>query len=234
MSREEKREGGLYYTIVQGSFRVKVDKDNPDAVRRDWTSADGKKSGTKYERVINALFGKIETIEFKEGDFGMQMMVKLDKNEDGDTPIIALSTASREGEDLMKKLPRVDLEREVRLRPFSFEGDGGEEVKGMEVMQADDAGNFTVKITNHFRGKIEKEVKGKMTEVWDNINGYPNPDWDADYTKDEWKIYFMQARQFLIKNTQERIIPKLGLSNTGTKKPKVLTNGEVDPDEIPF
>ena len=61
MSREEIREKNLYYTIVGGSFRVQVPQDHPNAVRRDWTSTDGK-SGTKYERVVDTLIGYIDDI----------------------------------------------------------------------------------------------------------------------------------------------------------------------------
>lgn len=226
MSREEIREKALYYTIVQGSFRTQVDKDDPDAVRRDWTSADGKKSGTKYERVVNALFGKIEDVSFKDGDYGMQIFIKLDPNEDGISPIIALATASREAEDFMKKLPNINLSQEVRLRPFNFEGEGGDEVRGMEIMQQDGDGNFNVKITNFFRD-TEKKV---------NINGFPNPEGE-DLSKDEWKIYFMQARQFLIKYTKDKIAPKFQdaayvRKNEVKRLPE--TAEEINPDDIPF
>jgi hypothetical protein len=200
MSREEIREKQLYYTIVAGSFRVQVPQDSPDAVRRDWKSADGTKSGTKYERVVNALFGFISDIQFRDGDFGMQMFVTLDENEDGEKPVIALATQSRECEDLMKKLPNINLSKEVRLRPFNFEGSEGDEVRGMEVMQQDEEEKFKVKITNFFRD-VEKKV---------NINGYPNPDGETEeYSKDDWKIYFLSARKFLINYTKEKIAPKL-------------------------
>ena len=45
MSREEISQPKKYYTIVQGTFRTQVPQDHPEAYRRDWTSADGKKSG---------------------------------------------------------------------------------------------------------------------------------------------------------------------------------------------
>lgn len=96
--REEIRENNQYYTIVGGSFRVQVDKDDPKAVRRDWTSADGTKSGTKYERIVNALVGYIEDIQFRDSDYGLQRYIALDKSADGSMPVIALSTASREAE----------------------------------------------------------------------------------------------------------------------------------------
>src|SRR5262245_26895782 len=121
MSREEVREKNLYYTIVSGTFRVQVPEDHPEAVRREWKSADGKSSGVKFERVINSMIGYIEDVQFRDSEYGMQIYVMLDENSEGEKPVIALNTASREAEDLMKKLPNVNFSKEVRLRPFSFE-----------------------------------------------------------------------------------------------------------------
>lgn len=194
MAREEIRENNQYYTIIGGTFRIQVSKDDPSAVRRDWTSADGSSSGTKYERIVSALVGYIEDIQFRDGEYGMQVYIMLDENADGSKPVIALSTASREGEDFLKKLPNINLLKEVRLRPFNFEGDRGDEVRGMEVTQQDGEGKYTVKATNYFRDAEKKE----------NVNGYPNPEGDTDeYSKDDWKLYFLQARKFLVNYTKE-------------------------------
>lgn len=162
MAREEIKENNQYYTIIGGTFRIQVRQDDPTAVRRDWTSADGTKSGTKYERIVSALVGHIEDIQFRDGEYGMQLYVMLNENEDGSKPVIALQTASREAEDFLKKLPAINLLKEVRLRPFNFEGDSGDEVRGMEVTQEDAEGKFTVKVANYFRDVEKKE----------NINGY--------------------------------------------------------------
>jgi hypothetical protein len=215
MSREELREKNLYYTIIGGTFRTQVDKDDPTAVRRDWVSADGSKSGTKYERIVKALYGYIEDIQFRDSEYGLQCYVMLDTNADGFKPVITLSTASRETEDFLRKLPNINLLEEVQLRPFDFEGDSGE-VRGISVMQADATnGEFNIKITNYFRDQEKKE----------NINGFPTPEGDIDgYTKDDWKLYFLQARKFLVNYTKEVIQAKVAqaLIDRGTAVPKSL------------
>ena len=48
MSKEGIVNRGTFYTIISGSFRAKVSQDDPRAIRRDWTSPDGKEKGTKY------------------------------------------------------------------------------------------------------------------------------------------------------------------------------------------
>ena len=194
MSHEEIREKNLFYSVIGGSFRVQVSADHPEAVRRDWTSADGSKSGTKYERIIKSLVGHIEDIQFRDGEYGMQIMVALDPNADGWKPVIALPTGSREAEDLMRKLPGVDFTKEVKLRPFNFEGNDGE-VRGMEILQSDGT-DFTIKVKNFFRDAEKKE----------NINGFPNPEGDtSSYSKDDWKLYFLQARKFLVSYTRDKV-----------------------------
>ena len=102
MAREEIRENNQYYTIIGGTFRIQVRQDDPSAVRREWTSADGTRSGTKHERIVSALVGYIEDIQFRDGEYGMQLYVMLNENEDGSKPVIALQTASREAEDFLK------------------------------------------------------------------------------------------------------------------------------------
>jgi hypothetical protein len=125
----------------------------------------------------------------------MQIMVALDPNPDGWKPVVALSTSSREAEDLMKKLPGIDFKKEVKLRPFNFEGTGGDEVRGIEVLQSDGT-DFTIKIKNFFRDAEKKE----------NINGFPNPEGDTtSYSKDDWKLYFLLARKFLVAYTRDKV-----------------------------
>jgi hypothetical protein len=199
MSREHIEQPKKYYTVIGGSFRVQVPKDDPAAIMREWKSADGKSSGVKYERIVSALFGFIQDVSFFDGDYGMQITIKLDFNDKQEQPVIALNAASREGEDFLKKLPSIDLTKEVKLRPYNFTGEGGDEVRAMDIRQPDNLGDFKVKITNFFRDDVKKE----------NINGFPNPDGDvSEYSKDDWKIHFLSARKFLINYTRTNICPK--------------------------
>ena len=236
MSKEIIFKRGLWFNIIDGTFRVQVSQDHPDAVRRDWKSTDGKSSGTKYERIINALFGFIREVSFQEGEYGTQILVKLDENEDGETPIVALGTGTREGEDFLKKLPNIDLSKEVRLRPFSFTGEANDEVRGMEIMQQDEDGNFKVKITNFFIEQM-KQADGSFKRVMKN--GYPEPEGDTDmYSKDDWKIYFLSARKFIIAYAKENVLPKFGAQRPPQSLEEQMERQEIkdetDYSQIPF
>lgn len=241
--REEIREPSVYYTIVGGTFRAQVSEGDPNAVRREWESTDKKRSGVKYERIINAIIGYITKIQFFDSEYGMQLVISLDKDDNGKTPKIALQAASREGESFMKRLPNIDFKKEVKLRPFSFtDQQDGEEVRGMDVTQADELGEFTVKIKNFFRDEEAKK----------NINGFPDPEGNTEeYSKDDWKMYFLQCRKFLITYTKEQVIPRIPYFDSETVgrptaaearaavtkdmpgAPEYPTE-EINPDDIPF
>lgn len=239
--REEVVNRGRYYYVIDGTFRTRVDEDAPGAIRRDWKSADGKTSGTKYERHLKAIFGRISDIQFNDGDYGININIHLEQGEDEEMPgIITLGAASREGEDFLKKIPTADLNKEIRFRPFAFIGDSQEEVRGLEMTQQGETEQFDVKMTNHFRD-TEKKV---------NINGLPNPEKENDkMDKDDWKIYFLQVRKFLINYTKEHVLPKFqqgAAQATPTDAVEALGNAvapktvldekkdEINPDDIPF
>ncbi len=218
MSREQVVKRGLYFSIIDGSFRTRVPQDHPECQPREWTSTDGKTTKMIYERKVDYLFGFIKDIQFNDGEFGMNINVTLDENEDGQSPIISVGTATREGEDLMKKLPNLDLSKEVRFRPFNFTGSENEEVRGMELMQQDENGEFKVKITNFFSSK-EKQNDGSYKYSY--LNGFPAPEGDTDsYSKDDWKIYFLTARKFLINYTKNEVAPRIGVADQVQTAPK--------------
>jgi hypothetical protein len=110
---------------------------------------------------------------------------------------------------MMKKLLAVNMDLPVKLVPYSFIDDKGKTRKGMSVYQ-----NFYIDELGKPQGdKIKsyfQEGEGKETK---NINGYPDaPKAKAGKTisTDEWKMYFMQARLFMI----EKITETLKLEDT--------------------
>jgi hypothetical protein len=228
MAREEVRDPSTYYSIIDGTFRTQVDQNDPYAVRREWKATDGK-TGVKFERVVTALIGFITDISFFEGEYGQQIIISLDKGADGKTPKIALNTASREAEGFMKRLPAIDLAKEVRLRPYSFtDQSDGDEVRGIEVNQEDENGDFKRKIGDFFRDPETKAF----------LNGFPAPEGDTtDYTKDHWKLYFTKTRIFLADYTKQNIIPKIAVTEhpQGTSQVEAAAPaGEPNPNDIPF
>lgn len=229
MSKEEVSRKGTYYQVIDGSFRTKVSEDYPDAVKREYETKDGGK-GVKFERIVNALFGRIVDVSFYEGDYGKNLIITLDENEEtGLSPIISLSVATNYGEDMLKKLPNINLKEDVRIRPYAFTPeDKDKEIRGIEITHRDLDGKFTKKVPSFFYN-AEKKVA---------LNGYPTPEGDTKkYSNEDWKIFYLQARKFLVKYTEEHILPNFAAKTEGKSFQEIAdeaTAGAPDPADIPF
>lgn len=218
MSKEEiNKPTGTYYSVIDGTFRTGVDASHPDAITREWSTPDGK-SGVKTERIVHALFGRIEGLELRDGDYGKNLNITLDPDEDGVPVIISLSVSSRYGEDVLKKLPNVELDEEVRFRPFSFKGKDDKDVRGIEITHKDEEGKFTRKVVNFFW-----DYTGEKT-----INGYPEPD---EEDKKDWPFFYKKANKFLIKYLEEKVLPRF---SGETKKDTVEYPEDLKAEDIPF
>lgn len=186
--------------LADGKLHMTVPEGTEGAVKREYETSD-KVAGFKWELTFDKLIGVITQIFFFEGNFGNTLHVVFD-----DEIELSLNVASPYAEDFMKKLPNIDLGASVIIKPYSFEDDKtGKPRKGLSIIQND------VKITNHFYD----------AEARENVNGYPEPKGNTKkYKTDDWKLYFMMARKFLVENTEKYV----------TKKSEV---GEVSESEAP-
>lgn len=182
---------GIFANVLaDGKIHVTVPEGTEGAIVRKYKTTDGLE-GSKTELVYSELIGKITKINFFEGNFGRQLQVTV---EDGDQEpvVLCLGTSSNYGEDMMKKLINVDLEKKVKIVPYSFT-DGGKSKKGITIWQKNEA-DEAVKIENYFYDPINKV----------NINGYPEPKkLKKPLSKDQWKLYFGEVREFLVEKITE-------------------------------
>lgn len=211
---EYTKQQATYYSVLSdGKFHTTVTESTPGAVKREYETKDGKK-GSKWELLAQAISGKITNLSLYEGDYGKYLQISL-----GDV-VISLSTASNFGEDFMKKLPNIDLDKEVKLAPYSFEDEETKRVKkGITIYQDGK--------------KIQDYYHVKEGEKYVEANGYPKiPAKSKDWDTDDWKMFFMQARKFLIgeveKNKLFNAIKTEG--STGIDYP----TDSIKPDDIPF
>jgi hypothetical protein len=111
-------------------------------------------------------------------------------------------------------------------------------------MQEDESGEFALKVTNYFW-----DEEGKKP-----AHGFPIPEGNRDdYTKDDWKIFFLQVRKFLINYTRANMEEKIGQAvydrkmahresddlAAETAEAKLndevrYDQGEIPPGEVPF
>ncbi len=171
--------------LSDGTLRMSVPEGTEGAIKREYETSDGK-TGTKNELVFSEISGFLTKVSFFEGSFGKLLHLTIKDNEE--EYVLSVGTESNFGEDLMKKLPAIDLEEMLTITPYSFEDDKGKKKRGVTIKQKDK------KIENFY---YDKETKK-------NKFGYPNPKITKKMDKDKWKLHFMEARMFLIEDITKR------------------------------
>jgi hypothetical protein len=174
--------------ISDGSIRVRVDENTPGAVKREFETPKGEK-GEKWEKVYQSLSGLINSLEIKDTDYGQVINLEVDGI------VLSLNSDGSYAQDLMKKLPNVNLDEPLEITPYSFTGDSGRPMRGITIMQG---GN---KIKSHF---------------WDDenqtsINGIPtvSKEESQGYKKDDWKVFFIGVKKFLVNYTLKNVKPNI-------------------------
>ena len=90
---------------------------------------------------------------------------------------------------MMKKLPNINLDLPVKIVPYSFDDDKGKKKRGLTIYQNEQ------KVSNFYYDTETKEV----------ANGYPKVKMGKKkWSTDDWKLYFLNARVFLINDISER------------------------------
>ena len=183
-----------YFQVgANGDIRLTVPEGTAGAVRREYEDRETKELKHKFELIYSFIDGMVGDITIMQGKFGDNLIIPLKDVVSGETLYLALGVTSSYGEDFLKKMPSIDHSKPVVITPFSFTSDKGRLIKGVDVKQNGE------KVKNFFRGKKE----GSDTE--ENINGLPNPEGDTKgYSKDDWKIYFLTVRKFLINYNKEK------------------------------
>lgn len=191
----DKTEEKVFASILaDGKIHVSVPEGTEGAVTRDYETSDGT-TGKKTELVYNDVVGQITDVAFFEGNYGRNIQVTI--CDGAEKPVsLSLSTASNYGEDLMKKILNVDLTKYVKIVPYSFTDEKGKGRKGVTIWQKNDKTGENEKVKNYFYDEKKKV----------NVNGYPEPKkgkGGKPLTKDQWKIYFAEVREFMIEKITE-------------------------------
>lgn len=205
----------VFYQIFDQKLRTRVPENHPDAIPRI-----NKKGVQVHERESFALFGKIENVQLKDSDFGKQLEIMLDKNDDGKNPILTVGVESKNGRDILKSLPAVNFDKDVRILPYRYIPEGTtEERTGISIAQQDNEGKFTKKIVNFFFNPETKEY----------LHKYPTIDWNKATEADK-KIYKIQRDQFLQDYLQEHVISRFAAK----RESSIEHPDDINPEDIPF
>lgn len=213
------REDKLYVSVLSdGKLHMTVPEGTVGAVKREYETSDGK-SGYKWEQVFTELSGIISGVSFFDGDFGKSIQIVItDGNEK--PVVLSLATASNYGEDMMKKLLSIDINKPVKIIPYNFEDSNKKSKKGITIYQDGQ------KVKNYFYDDVSKM----------NTNGFPEPT-SKTLSKEEWKMYFLQIRIFLINKITEHfgILNSKNNSNSDSNSDlEILVNEFKEDDDVPF
>lgn len=179
---------GTYLSIAGGYiWNRKADVSDPDYATQKYTKADkteGERAGAQY----GDFSGLITGIEFKtHPEYGESLNVTMSAGEE--IYVVSISTNNRYSQDFMKALLKVDLEKELYMKPYDFVDKTGRRANGIVFRQNgekislrnDDAPSHesewfktndrkTVKrffedLTDWFVAEVEEKVISQMSEA---------------------------------------------------------------------
>jgi len=174
-----------YYKPKGSEFLERVESNTPGAVRIEYQLRDGT-AGHYFACKKEYLRGVIESIYFKEGNFGKSLMINLINGEE--KTAIQATVDTDYATTLMHLIPSLDLKKEVIFAPYDFiikvvqEGQKPKRIRGMSLKQDDE------KVKKFF---FDSEARKAL---------HGAPEFDGD-TKDkaDWRLHFMKVNNFLVK-----------------------------------
>lgn len=203
-----------YVNIVDGKWAVRCKKDDPKAEER----FSEKKKELVYEIKYKSLSGMIAGMNIKTTEFG-SVVLELSLVDVMDSFQLTIPVDSKYFDTFCDRILNVNLNAEVVLIPYSFEGDQGGKISGMNIYQ----------------GGREKEHKVLPFYTREDPKDKPKPEGevgpDGRLLKDDWEIYKKRERKFfkeLITKLNEgflpsskRVVPEKGMAaNTGFSDPE--------------
>jgi hypothetical protein len=205
--------GGVYLSIVGGRLRQKVAEGTEKAVLRKYETPTGEK-GEKWELVYNTWEGVVRGLKVIENDYGKFLNVVFDD------ATLSIHSDSRYFSDFVKKLAGADLSKAIKVQPYDFEDENKKKVTGVNVFQGAD------KLKDYFYDFEKKK----------QLNGFPVSGHTKakPYDKDDWKMYFMEVKKFLLAYVMLNIEPKLDRVEAEEIKMPEMEESEIQIDKVPF
>lgn len=171
----ESKVGKTFLNIVAGKFAQRVPEGTNGAVSRK-----NKKDALVWEMLYDSLSGQITSMKIEKDDYGKHMAV--DVKSGIDTFQVQIPVDSKYFDTFCYKINNVDLSKDVKITPYSFEpSDGSGKKTGMNLYQD---GN---KIDHYY---TKEDPKDKPVPPM-YVNGQRVDD-------DEWKIFKLSERKWLM------------------------------------
>lgn len=206
-----KESNGLYLSIAGGYiWDRKADKEHPEYNTQTFkrvNGTEGERSGARY----GELTGSITDVEFRTHEkYGESINVKV--NSEGESFILSISTNNRYSQDMMKALLKIDINKEVFIKPYDFtDPKTNKRVQGISFRQ--DGEKIDLKTDTPEEFKKEK-------------------DWFKDANKKQIKRYFEDLSDWFVGEVEEKVRPLFADSdNTQEESKSNVENKEVEVEE---
>lgn len=172
--------GKPYLSIVQGTLSQKVREGAEGAELRKYELKDGTK-GEKWEICYKSWEGRIVDLRIQDSNYGEMLNIEFDD------AVLSINTESRYFSDFAKKIMSADINQPLTISPYDFEADG-KKLIGVSIYQNEE------KLKSFYWNDIDGV----------SCNGIPRPPKSAkEMTKDDWKIFFIEERRFLISELEK-------------------------------
>ena len=158
----DNREGGKYITILNGKFCQRVQKETDGAIPRI-----NKLGKQVFEKFYDSFTGKLVNIKTTDGAYGKSWVFDFQDQED--IYHLQLSYSNSFATALLKMLPNINLEKEMKVSPSVKEVDGKNKSSlfvnqdGVAIKHA-----FTKDNPNGLPPMTQVKVKGNL--VWDDTD----------------------------------------------------------------
>ena len=198
---EEKNTAPFLKVHSDGSLRLEVEEGTPKAVKRDW-EMDGK-TGTKFELIYKSVKGIISNISLYKLEWGTNLVIEL-TSENGQKINISANADKQFAEDMFAKIPNLDFNKVVTIKPYSFTGKkSGKPIKGVDFVYGVDKEGKDIKTENFFK-KWDDDKK-----TWVYMNGLPEPKGDVEkFSTDKWKAHYLECKIHMTDHFTENIAPQ--------------------------
>lgn len=202
--------------LADGKFHLKVEEGTEGATTRevevDTIDDKGKKTGTEVKVVHEIVYDeiadeKITNMYFFKGKFSENLVLEIDN-----VGSVSLNLGQTYAEQILRKLPNIDLSLPVTLIPYNYKKNGKSN-KGVTIMQGG------VKLQDYYFDYDAKK----------SINGLPEPKVKADGSVN-WTIYFETVKEFLMEQVQP-IFEVNGFKAPEVKEDSATTSNETEVDE---
>lgn len=198
-------------------FAKKVKEDDFNVVKREYEFKDEKR--VAFENHFSDITGKIESVYFNNGEYGEELVIKV--KDDNETFQINLGVprlckSSMFAYDFLKKLPNVNLTKDVTLKPYDFvTKDTGKTRTGISLSQDG------VKLTDAYY-----DFKNKK-----NLKKNTPPFLKAGSSSDDKTLHNIETKKFY-KNELSKL--KFEKDAPDTKQEEKKTNKNNNSDDLPF